>query len=150
METMRPHQLDDFLVQARAPLKRLVPLLLAVLAGATSPDTVVLSGRITGASGKHTVRVALWDQAGFLEHPVRELRFEPGADLSFRFEVAPGRWALSAFEDRNENGKLDMGVFGPKEPSGFWRPFHAWRRPKFEDVAQPVEQDTGDANIRLQ
>ncbi|HLK90481.1 MAG TPA: DUF2141 domain-containing protein [Polyangia bacterium] len=110
---------------------------------------VALSGHVRGASGTHAVYVALWRREGFLERPERQLRFAPGAAPDFRFDVPSGTWALSAFEDRNDNGVLDMGHFGPKEPSGFWRPFTAWRRPKFEDVAAPVTRDTRDADITL-
>ncbi|MBV8842790.1 MAG: DUF2141 domain-containing protein [Bryobacterales bacterium] len=62
--------------------------------------------------------VALWEADGFLKRPVQQVRIEPGAERIFRFEVPAGRWAVSAFEDRNGNGVLDMGFFGPKEPSG--------------------------------
>jgi len=73
----------------------------------------------------------------------------PGEPAEYHFEVAPGRWALSAYDDLNDNGKLDMGAFGPKEPNGFWKPFHAWRKPRFDDVAVEVDHDIGNADIRL-
>ncbi|HEX4308820.1 MAG TPA: DUF2141 domain-containing protein [Acidobacteriaceae bacterium] len=97
----------------------------------------------------HAVHVVLWDAAGFLNKPVKEIVIEPQASPDYHFEVRAGRWALSAFEDENDNGKLDMGAFGPKEPSGFWRPFHAWRKPRFDDVAAEVDRDVTDADIRL-
>jgi uncharacterized protein (DUF2141 family) len=56
---------------------------------------------------------------------------------------------LSAFEDVNGNGILDMGTFGPKEPSGFSKAFNAWRAPKFEDVAFTLDRDTANADIAL-
>jgi uncharacterized protein (DUF2141 family) len=118
-------------------------------AGTGGGDTIALSGKVVGGSGKHTIHVALWDASGFLEKPVQEIRIEPGAVGDFRFEVKRGKWALSAYEDVNENGKLDMGMFGPKEPSGFWRAFHAWRKPRFEDVATEVGKDTAAIEIRL-
>jgi uncharacterized protein (DUF2141 family) len=122
----------------------------ASLRGETPPSTVVvLSGKVLGASGRHPVRVALWAQAGFLTRPYEQLTFLPGTPPSFKFRVAPGRWALSAFEDRNGNGELDMGVFGPKEPSGFFRPFHAWRKPRFDDIAFIVRADMTDADVTL-
>jgi uncharacterized protein (DUF2141 family) len=111
--------------------------------------TLQLSGKVIGASGQHTIHVALWDASGFLEKPVQEIRMEPGAATEFHFEVRPGLWALSAYEDVNQNGKLDMGMFGPREPSGFWRPFHAWRKPRFNDVAAEVDRDVTGADIRL-
>lgn len=111
--------------------------------------TVRVSGEIRGASGRHSIRVALWSEQGFLQKPVREMQIESGRGTRYVFVVSPGRWAVSAFEDRNENGALDMGLFGPKEPNGFWRAFHARRKPRFDDVAVTVEHDMVDADIEL-
>jgi uncharacterized protein (DUF2141 family) len=110
---------------------------------------VTLSGRVIGGSGKHVIFVALWDADGFLRHPVQQIRIEPQAEPRFQFQIPVGHWALSAFEDENNNGILDMGVFGPKEPTGFWRPFHGWRKPHFEEVAVQIDQSTTGAEIRL-
>lgn len=118
-------------------------------AGAADPPRVTLAGRITGGSGRHTVVVALWREQDFLRQPVAISRIVAGAEPAFAFEVDRGRWALGAFEDVNENGQLDLGRLGPREPSGMWRPFRAWRYPRFDDVAAHVQRDTGDAHIRL-
>jgi len=91
----------------------------------------------------------LWDVSEFLKRPVQQVRFESQAEPDFQFRIPPGRCALSGFEDENNNGILAMGVFRPKEPTGFWRPFHGWRKPHFEDVAVQIEQDTTDADINL-
>jgi uncharacterized protein (DUF2141 family) len=116
---------------------------------AEAPETFQLSGRILGASEKSCVYVALWQGDGFLKRPVQQVRIEPGSALVFQFRVAAGRWAISAFEDRNGNGVLDMGVFGPKEPSGFWRPFTGWHKPRFDEVASLIERDTTNADLTL-
>jgi uncharacterized protein (DUF2141 family) len=126
-----------------------VLVVLAVSLGASTPGTRALSGRVLGASGKHTVYVALWQADGFLERPAQQVRLAAEAPAAFHFDVRPGRWAVSAYEDVNGNGALDMGMFGPKEPTGFWRPFGGWRKPRFEDVAASVERDVGDADVRL-
>jgi uncharacterized protein (DUF2141 family) len=123
----------------------------AAICASPSPASVLvtLSGRVIGGSGKHAVFVALWDASGFLKRPVQQMRIEPQGDPHFQFQIPIGRWALSAFEDENNNGILDMGVFGPKEASGFWRPFHAWRKPRFDDVAVQIDHNTTDADIQL-
>jgi uncharacterized protein (DUF2141 family) len=79
---------------------------------------------------------------------VQELRIAAGGEARFHFTLGTGRWALSAFEDRNENGQLDMGLFGPKEPSGFIREFRGWHKPRIDEVAFAVDRD-GSAEIRL-
>lgn len=122
-------------------------MLLAV--SAVGEGTFAVSGEVKGPSGKHAIYVALWDAKGFLDKPVQQVRFEPRAPTQFHFDVAPGQWALSAFEDVNENGKLDMGMFGPKEPNGFSRAFTAWRKPKFEDVSFEVKAPVQGATIAL-
>jgi uncharacterized protein (DUF2141 family) len=116
---------------------------------AAAPETFRLSGRILGSSGKSVISVALWQADNFLKRPVQQVRIEPEAEPIFHFDVPPGRWAVSAFEDRNGNGILDMGLFGPKEPSGFWRPFTGWRKPRFDEVASLIERDTANADIRV-
>jgi uncharacterized protein (DUF2141 family) len=111
--------------------------------------TVTLAGKVVGVSGKHAVYVALWDVSGFLVHPMQQVRIAPGGTPTFLFRVSSGRWALSAFEDVNGNGVLDMGAFGPKEPSGFWLAFHGWRKPRFDDVAVQVDRNTSAADIQI-
>jgi uncharacterized protein (DUF2141 family) len=118
--------------------------------GQTAPaSAVTISGRVLGGDGMHTIYVALWDEKGFLRHPVQQIAIGPRNPPNFRFIVAPGGWAVSAFEDENGNHILDMGMFGPKEPSGFWHSFHAWRKPRFGDVAASIVSDTPDADIQL-
>jgi uncharacterized protein (DUF2141 family) len=133
-------------------MRPLIVLALAICMGWTplaAQGTISVRGHVAGASGRYPVYVALWDSAGFLAHPVQELHVPAGAEPAFSFEVTPGRWALSAYEDRNGNGKLDMGLFGPREPSGFGRRFKAWRKPRFGDVAVLFARDTTGADIQL-
>ena len=111
--------------------------------------TAIVSGSVSGASGRHPVYVALWTEQTFLKTPVQSVRIAPGDETRYQFTVPPGRWAVSAFEDRNDNGVLDMGLFGPKEPNGFWRAFTGHHKPRFEEVATVVDHDVSDANIAL-
>ena len=117
--------------------------------GEPQANTVRVSGEVIGASGQHTIYVLLWDVQGFLVNPVQQLQIRPGGRPHFEFVVAPGRWAVGAYEDRNENAKLDMGLLGPKEPNGFWRQFKGWHKSRFDEVAETVEHDLLDANVNL-
>jgi uncharacterized protein (DUF2141 family) len=98
-----------------------VVTLMSLRAQETAAFTV--SGTQRNGSGQHTIHVVLWDSKGFLRKSVQEAFIMPGGDARYAFAVPPGRWAISAYEDRNENGKLDTGFRGPKEPTGFWRAF---------------------------
>jgi uncharacterized protein (DUF2141 family) len=124
---------------------------LAFFANANASQTamITIAGTVTGGSGHHSVYVALWSEQHFLETPAQTIHLLPGADARYRFVAPIGRWGVSAFEDSNENGRLDMGLFGPKEPSGFWRAFRGHRKPRFDDIATLVDHDVVDANITL-
>jgi uncharacterized protein (DUF2141 family) len=110
---------------------------------------LTISGSVVGSSAKNPVYVALWAADGFLARPVRQIKLSAGAERAFSFDVQPGRWAISAFEDRNGNGILDMGIFGPKEPSGFWRAFSGWHKPRFDEVAVQVDHSVTNATVAL-
>jgi uncharacterized protein (DUF2141 family) len=111
--------------------------------------TVTISGIVRGASGKHTLYVAIWSDSGFLSNPMRQVRIEAGREARFEFVVPRGRWAISAFEDRNEDGVLNIGWLGPREPNGFWRAFHGHHKPRFNEVANAVAGDIANADIDL-
>lgn len=130
---------------------RTLLLLLGVvgLVGGAAPATFKVSGHVVGASGKNPIYVALWQADGFLQRPAQTVRIAAGDDLVFHFDVPAGRWAVSAFEDSNGNGRLDKGAFGPEEPSGFWRPFAEPRAPRFEDVDSLINRDISNADVRL-
>ena len=50
--------------------------------------------------------------------------------------VPPGRYAVKCFQDTNGNRKLDIGMFGPKEPWAVHRPARPkLRPPRFEEMA---------------
>jgi uncharacterized protein (DUF2141 family) len=123
--------------------------LVAAQAATAAPRTFTLSGRVLNSSGKNPVYIALWNQDSFLKTPTHGIRINPGADAIFSFEVPAGRWAISAYEDKNGNGQLDMGLFGPKEPSGFWPAFNGWHKPRFEEVSFSVNADIPHADITL-
>ena len=72
------------------------------------------------------------------------------AMLHFQFDGIPsGRYALRAYLDTNENGRLDSGLFGPTEPWALsWRTDRHRLPPKFSDIAFTVAGDT-EINLRF-
>jgi uncharacterized protein (DUF2141 family) len=127
----------------------LFAVLSAAVPAGSQPPPVTISGKITGASGNHRIYIALWDAAGFLNKPAQQVLIDAHGNAAFQFKVPPGAWAISAYEDENDNGKLDMGIFGPREPSGFWRAFHGWHKPRFNEVSSTVSADIPNADVEL-
>jgi uncharacterized protein (DUF2141 family) len=82
------------------------------------------------------------------------LKPEDVARGSLRFEfagLAPGRYALRCFQDVNGNKKLDIGMFGPKEPWSTYRLARPkFRPPRFEEMAFDASADVLDANLVMQ
>ena len=66
-------------------------------------------------------------------------------------ELPPGRYAVSAYLDENNNGKLDSGLFGiPKEPVGVSNnPPHRMGPPHFQDAAFTLDTATQTISIEL-
>jgi uncharacterized protein (DUF2141 family) len=136
--------------RAGCRLTLVVVLTLLPVAGQTEDARLLtVTGRIVGATGTHTVGVALWRSDSFMQKPAQTVALGPGSKMEFSFAVPAGEWAVSAYEDINGNGKLDMGFFGPKEPTGFWRPFTGRRKPTFKDVSFAVTLDTSGIVINL-
>jgi len=69
--------------------------------------------------------------------------------LRFEFaDLAPGRYALKAFQDTNGNGKIDIGVFGPREPWATYRLARPkLRPPRFEEMAFDAGSSVEDADL---
>ena len=118
----------------------LVASALILSAAQAARVTVTIDG-IHSTDG--VILVALFDSADTFLHKVVNGQSAtaqiPAITLVFE-NVQPGRYALSAFHDRNGNGKLDSGAFGiPKEPFGFSRDARApFGPPSFDDAAFDV------------
>ena len=71
--------------------------------------------------------------------------------VAFRFSDVPeGRYAIRCFLDRNGNGKLDRGLFGPTEPWGFSGLTGSLRgKPAFKEVSFPLHDDLSGIHIGL-
>ena len=66
------------------------------------------------------------------KHPISDGR----STLNFK-DLPYGEYAISVYQDKNDNGKLDTGLFGiPKEPFGFSNdPKMGFGPPKYKDSA---------------
>ncbi|OPY78955.1 MAG: hypothetical protein A4E64_00555 [Syntrophorhabdus sp. PtaU1.Bin058] len=69
----------------------------------------------------------------------------------FSFEGVPkGTYGIRCFQDVNRTGKMEKGLFGPKEPWGTYRPARPMlRAPRFDEISFEVNGDIRDIKIEL-
>ncbi len=95
-------------------------------------------------TGKGTVAVAIWDDENLFlkKYFVAQSRKADKDTVAFSFVLADGRYAISVYQDINDNQKLDLGLFNiPKEPTGFGNNFRPrFSAPKFKDCAINLTQ----------
>ena len=111
--------------------------------------TVTVAG---AANQQGVVAVGLFNAAtAFPGTPTVGQRVPAGAQVELVFKnLAPGRYAVSAYHDENNNQKLDRGMFGiPKERYSFSRDARGVAGPpEFRDAAFEVKE--GDNRVQLQ
>jgi uncharacterized protein (DUF2141 family) len=113
-----------------------------------------VSGLVRGCSGEFQVIVRLHDAKSFGDDKeIGRIAFEPlavrGGGVLFAFQVPPGEYAISAFEDRNDNGRPDRGWFGLAEPIGYHRPAPVLWTPFFHNVKFSVDRAVSGIDLRL-
>ncbi len=135
-----------------------VPTVLTADQGPATPATLRIAGEIRFPKKGALYLVLLSRDASGKEtterSEVRKLSPEEAAKGIVRYEftnVAPGRYALRCFQDVNGNGKIDIGMFGPKEPWANYRPARTrMRPPRFDEMAFELKQDLLTADLTLE
>ena len=126
-------------------------MLAASVVGAQNKLTVTVDG-IENPNGK--VFVAVFDSINFLKQPLYYgmAQIEQGEEeVTIVIEnVASGNYAVTVFQDENDNGKLDTGAYGkPTEKIGFSNNAAVkMGPPEFQDCMITVEEDS-EINITL-
>jgi uncharacterized protein (DUF2141 family) len=105
------------------------------------------------ASGSGLIRAALCDEKTFLKDCSMKAEARAVADavkLVFK-DVPPGRYALNAYHDENENRKLDRSVIGiPTEGYAFSRDARGHRGPpSFSDAAIEIKEGMNGIAVTL-
>ena len=114
-------------------------------------DTFTIKGVIKFKESG-TIRLSLINESQFNQTTrfVDKFKKKPteeeiaNGQCTFTFKNIPrGVYGINGYQELNENGKLDMGLFGPKEPWGMSfiekRPFGP---PKFKQMCFLLENDT--------
>jgi uncharacterized protein (DUF2141 family) len=100
-----------------------VLLYCSALAAAGATDLTVTVNGVKNSSG-FIIATIFNSEKSFLKRPeaFASLRIKASqGDVGFSVKnLAPGKYAVSAFHDQNDNGKLDIDAFGsPTEVYGF-------------------------------
>ena len=155
--------MTSFTPPASKPCLHWLAAFICALALASAPfsaraaDLTVLIDNVADDAGQ--VLVGLFDKAD--SFPKAMLRGEKVSaatrDASGRVKVvfiglAPGRYALSAFHDRDDNGQLNSNMMGmPSEPYGFSRDARGnFGPPTFGDAALDVPEAGLTISLRVQ
>jgi uncharacterized protein (DUF2141 family) len=91
----------------------------------TTSDLIVHASGFKHARG-HAIAKLFWPGENVLAKGHVEVRadiHDGEATLTFS-SVQAGNYAVVVFHDENDNGVIDHGTFGPKEPIGFSNGFH--------------------------
>ena len=69
----------------------------------------------------------------------------------FEFNNVPeGIYAIKCFQDLNNNNRIDMGLFGPKEPYGLYRvKKRFFGAPKFENLSFYLYKNISNIKLKL-
>jgi len=118
----------------------------------SEPPKAALDVELSGTEpGEGTVRVNLYaSEESFLEQEDAQAAVDvpaDGAPVVIFEDLAPGTYAVVAYYDVNQNGKLDRGLFGvPLEPIGFSNgAVPVLSAPDFEETAVTVEEGASQA-----
>ncbi len=127
-------------------MKKLIILLTVLIAASTlqaqNKLTIVVNG-IEEQKGQ--LFVALYDENSFLQKPlIGKIINVEVAELSIAFDsLKLENYAVAIFHDKNGNGKLDMGAYGPTEPYAFSNNAEGvFGPPSFEACLIKVDTDT--------
>lgn len=71
-------------------------------------------------------------------------------ELEFTFSLPEGNFAISVYQDVNNNGKLDHGFIPiPKEPVGFGNNYKPFAKPDYNQATIIFKKDSKPLEIKL-
>ncbi|WKN42613.1 DUF2141 domain-containing protein [Tunicatimonas pelagia] len=114
-----------------------------------------LTIQITGlASSEGQVRIAVYNSAeAFTKTPflAQEVKVNGKQTVEATFSLPEGDYAIAAYHDENENGKLDTNLVGiPKENYGFSNNARGTLGPpSFEEASISVDESAQTTQIEL-
>lgn len=101
-------------------------------------------------SGKIIVEIYK-DKASWLKSPFQKVTLASNeSSKTVSFNIPQGKYALSIYQDVNENGKLDQNFLGiPKEPVGFGNNYRPFGKPNFDSALIDYKPASKPETIKL-
>lgn len=95
--------------------------------------------------------VSVFSEKGFLEKSIQTKSIIiSGSKVIIEFNLPPGDYAVSTYQDINSNGKLDRYFIGkPKEPYGFSNNVKPFGPPSYKDCNFNLTSTTKSISIKL-
>ncbi|UYZ62523.1 DUF2141 domain-containing protein [Hymenobacter weizhouensis] len=131
----------------------LLPLAMALSAPESLSQQSALRIEIVNIQkNKGKVIVAIYkDKSGWLQNPYKTMIITADENSkTASFNVPYGKYAVSIFQDINNNDKLDQNFLGiPKEPIGFGNNYKPLGMPNFESAVVEHSLASKPAAIKL-
>ncbi len=122
-------------------MKYLLTILIFLTSSILAEQKNSISGAVT-YKGKGTLKIILVDKASFGKNGaglkvISQIIQKSSGQCKFQFDDIPsGEYGIKCYFDKNGNGKLDRGAFGPKEPWGMsFKGKRPMGRPRFSQIA---------------
>ena len=90
-------------------------------------------------------------KTSWLKNPYKKIELTTNKDVQTAFFLVPyGKYAVTVYQDRNENGEADMNFLGiPKEPVGFGNNYKPFGEPKFKSALIDFNSTSKFQEIKL-
>jgi len=135
-------------------LNLLVALLgssLAIAQQAAQPSSLTINvNNLKKNEGKLVVEIYN-NRADWLKKPFRKTVVAASEETKvISFDVPPGPYAISIYQDVNGNGALDQNFIGiPKEPIGFGNNYKPFGKPRYESALINYKPSAKPQEIKL-
>jgi uncharacterized protein (DUF2141 family) len=127
--------------------------LFLILSGFKPEGNTTLKVEVSNFENKEStkIKVSVFFEKGFLEKSIQTKSvIISGSKVIVEFDLPPGEYAVSTYQDVNSNGKLDRCFIGkPKEPYGFSNNVKPFGPPSYQDCKFYLTSSPKSISIKL-
>jgi len=128
-------------------------LLFLLLSGFKPHGNTKLKVEVSNFENKASTKiwVSVFAEKGFLEKSIQTKSVNiSGSKVMVEFDLPPGEYAVSTYQDVNSNGKLDRYIIGkPKEPYGFSNNVKPFGPPSYNECKFNLTSSPKSISIKL-